>query len=196
MCNPAIALGVASTVGSAVLQDRAKKSAERSKRGYIADENVRQQGFEQRAQGEIDKSSDMFRKDAFNKGMGDTSNRLAQLLMDARIQLPEQKIASGTPRIVQDQNAMEMRKATDFANQQNLAMGNIMSLADYLNNTIQPQLNNSSTTAQLMGNFMKGSSSVLDSELMAANQKASSPLAQILGEGGKTATAYGLYKGS
>ena len=194
MCNPGLALGVASSVGSAVIQNQAKKRAESAKRGYIADENVRQQGFEQRAQGEIDKSSDMFRKDAFNKGMGDTSNRLAQLLMDARIQLPEQKIASGTPRVVQDQNAMEMRKATDFANQQNIAMGNIMSLADYLNNTIQPQLNQSSTTAQLMGNFMKGSSSVLDSELMAANQKANSPLAQILGEGGKTATAYGLYK--
>ena len=90
---------------------------------------------------------------------------------------------------------MEMQKATDFANQQNKAMGKVMSLADHLNNKIQPQLNNSAITAQLMGNFMKGSASALDAELNAANQKAYSPLAQILGEGGKTATAYGL-KGS
>jgi len=196
MCNPALALGVASTVGSALIQDRATKKAESAKRGYINQENVRQKGFESKAQGEIDKSSNMFDRTTFDKGMGDASNRLAQLLMDARIELPNQRIASGTPRIVQQTNEMEMQKATDFANQQNVAMGKVMSLADHLNNKIQPQLNNSAITAQLMGNFMKGSASALDAELNAANQKAYSPLAQILGEGGKTATAYGLYKGS
>ena len=111
MCNPALALGVASTVGSALIQNRATKKAESAKRGYINQENVRQKGFESKAQGEIDKSSNMFDRTNFDKGMGDASNRLAQLLMDARIELPNKNFQLGTPRIVQQANEIEMAAA-------------------------------------------------------------------------------------
>ena len=46
----------------------------------------------------------------------------------------------------------------------------------------------------MMGNFMRGDSSVLGTELEAANRQAYSPLAQLLMAGGRVGTSYGLMK--
>ena len=55
-------------------------------------------------------------------------------------------------------------------------------------------MNDSAAVGQMMGNFMKGNDSVLQLELENANQKAYSPMAQLLSTGGQVGTNYGLYK--
>ena len=99
----------------------------------------------------------------------------------------------GVPDIVADTQAQEFAAADAFNSQQNQALANLNSFGQYLKETINPALTSSAADTALMGNFMRGNSSVLQSELEAANDKAYSPMAQLLTGAGRTMTGYGLY---
>ena len=100
---------------------------------------------------------------------------------------------SGVPQIVADTQAEEFAAADAYNAQQNQALANLNSFGQYLKETINPALSQSAADTALMGNFYEGNSAVLQSELQAANDKAYSPMAQLLTGAGRTATSYGLF---
>ena len=73
-----------------------------------------------------------------------------------------------------------------------MKLANLKNVGQYLRGTIDPMLTDSASQIAMNGNFMRGNSSVLGSELEAANQKAYSPMAQLLTGGGQVGMGYGL----
>jgi len=195
MCNPTLIASAAAQGVGAMMQNQAANRMSEARKAYIDSDTQRRMAKEQEARKAIDQSTGMFNQDQFSSGMDDQSTRLNTLYGDVtdRNAVPT-GTASGVPKLIADTNRMELDKALTRIAQDNQNLAKLNSFGTFLSDKISPQLTSSGLTSQMMGNFMRGDSSVLGTELEAANRLAYSPLAQILMAGGRVGTSYGLKK--
>lgn len=194
MCDPLIASIAAQGVG-AMMQGQAANRMSESRKAFIDADTQRRMAKEQEARTAIDQSTNMFGQDQFNPGMKKQTERLNALYGDVtnRNAVPTSS-GAGVPQLIADTNKMELNKALTRIAQDNQNLAKLNSFGTFLSDKISPQLTSSGLTSQMMGNFMKGDSSVLGTELESANRQAYSPIAQLLMAGGRVGTAYGLKK--
>lgn len=195
MCNPTLALAVGSTVASTVMQNNAYKKANRARNEAIANNAKTRMGLEDEARLAINTSKDMFGQDQFDAGTQSSEDKFANLYNNT-INIPNYSIPNvgSAPRVVQDTINNEMAKAAAYNEQQGKAKAKLASLGDYLATQVNPQFSKSAEKGQMIGNFIQGQGNVLDLELKNAEQKAISPMAQILSGVGTSAMGAGLKK--
>ena len=196
MCNPYLAAGIAAQVGGAVVQNQAAKRANNARAAALSANTTRNTALEGESRTAMNDVTQQFAAQNMDPGMVAETDRLAGIYneLTGRNAAPVMPSSGGAPALIRDTNEAEMAKAVQFGIDQNKRLADLNSFGSYLANTISPQMNNSAAVAQITGNMMKGNSSVLQSELEAANNKAYSPTAQLLSGAGQVATGYGLYK--
>ena len=192
MCNP-LALGIAATVGGAYLKNQQANKANRMSEAAVDEYGRKNLALEMEGRDAVAKTRDMFNQQDFGAGQDQTTNRLAALFNDTTNSptktLP---IASGAPAIIGNTMNAELAKAASFNKQQNNALADLQGFGDYLANTINPQMNRSAETGQMMGNMMAGNANVLNAQLRNAKNQAYSPLGDVLQLAGSVGTGYGL----
>ena len=195
MCNPTLIASAAAQGVGAMMQGQAANRMSESRKAFIDADTQRRMAKEQEARTAIDQSTNMFGQDQFNPGMNKQTERLTALYGDVtnRNAVPTSS-GAGVPQLIADTNKMELNKALTRIAQDNQNLAKLNSFGTFLSDKISPQLTSSGLTSQMMGNFMKGDSSVLGTELESANRQAYSPIAQLLMAGGRVGTAYGLKK--
>ena len=214
MCSPAL-LGATGATGAAgagagmfaspmagmlmqglgtMLQMQAARKAEAQRAEYLRLNRDRNRKLEDEAALSIGESTESFDREKLDPELQEESSDLAGMYQEntAPIPMPVNNMA-GVPRVIAEEMTKDFAAANAFNEQQNAALGELNSFGNYLQSTLNPQLAKSAADSGLVGNFMRGNSSVLPAELEAANQMAFSPLAQLLTGAGKTATSYGLY---
>ena len=199
MCSPAIAAnpalfaGIAATVGGAYLNNQAAKRADRMAGTAVDEYGQKNLALETEGRDAIDTTRQMFEQQDFGAGQGAATNRLAALFNDTTNSpsktLP---IAAGAPAIIGNTMNRELADAAAFNKQQNDALANLQGFGTFLANTINPQMNQSAETGQMMGNMMAGNANVLNAQLRNAKNKANSPLGDVLQMAGSVGTGYGL----
>lgn len=196
MCDPLTLASVAAQGVGAMVQANAGRRRDEARKGYIDADQQRRIARENEARGAIDKTTGMFGQDQFVPGMSNETTRLATLYDDAtnRNIMSTNPSGVGVPQLIADTNKMEMDKAIADTIKQNNNLAKLNSFGDFLSNRINPQMNESALTSQMMGHFIRGDANALETELDAANRKAYSPLAQALMAGGRVGTSYGLMK--
>ena len=195
MCNPTLALAVGAQVAGTVIQNQAYKKANRAKNEAIANNAKTRMGLEDEARLAIDTSKNMFGQDQFDAGTQSSQDKFAELYNNT-INIPNYSIPNtgSAPRVVQDTISNEMAKAAAYNKQQGEAKAKLASLGDYLATQVNPQFSKSAEKGQMIGNFIQGQGNILDLELKNAEQKAISPMAQILSGTGNAAMGAGLTK--
>lgn len=192
MCNP-LAIGIAATVGGAYLKNQAANRADRMSEAAVDEYGQKNLALETEGRDAVDNTRGMFDQQDFGAGQGAATNRLAALFNDATNSptktLP---IASGAPAIIGNAMNTELANAAARNKQQNDALANLQGFGDYLANTINPQMNRSAETGQMMGNMMAGNANVLNTQLRNAKNQAHSPLGDVLQMAGSVSTGYGL----
>ena len=193
MCNPPLILGAAATLGGAYLNNQAAKRADRMAGAAVDEYGQKNLALETEGRDAIDTTRQMFEQQDFGAGQGAATNRLAALFNDTTNSpsktLP---IAAGAPAIIGNTMNRELADAAAFNNQQNDALANLQGFGTFLANTINPQMNQSAETGQMMGNMMAGNANVLNAQLRNAKNKANSPLGDVLQMAGSVGTGYGL----
>lgn len=192
MCNP-LALGIAATVGGAYLKNQQANRANRMSEAAVDEYGQKNLALETEGRDAVDNTRSMFEQQDFGAGQGAATNRLAALFNDATNSptktLP---IAAGAPAIIGNAMNTELANAAARNKQQNDALANLQGFGDYLANTINPQMNRSAETGQMMGNMMAGNANVLNTQLRNAKNQAYSPLGDVLQLAGSVSTGYGL----
>ena len=192
MCNP-LALGIAATVGGAYLKNQQANKANRMSEAAVDEYGRKNLALEMEGRDAVDKTRGMFEQQDFGAGQGAATNRLAALFNDATNSptktLP---IAAGAPAIISNAMNTELANAAARNKQQNDALANLQGFGDYLANTINPAMNRSAETGQMMGNMMAGNANVLNAQLRNAKNQAYSPLGDVLQLAGSVGTGYGL----
>ena len=193
MCNPPLILGAAATLGGAYLNNQAAKRADRMAGTAVDEYGQKNLALETEGRDAIDTTRQMFEQQDFGAGQGAATNRLAALFNDTTNSpsktLP---IAAGAPAIIGNTMNRELADAAAFNKQQNDALANLQGFGTFLANTINPQMNQSAETGQMMGNMMAGNANVLNAQLRNAKNKANSPLGDVLQMAGSVGTGYGL----
>lgn len=192
MCNP-LALGIAATVGGAYLKNQQANKANRMSEAAVDEYGQKNLALETEGRDAVDNTRSMFEQQDFGAGQGAATNRLAALFNDATNSptktLP---IAAGAPAIIGNAMNTELANAAARNKQQNDALANLQGFGDYLANTINPAMNRSAETGQMMGNMMAGNANVLNTQLRNAKNQAHSPLGDVLQMAGSVGTGYGL----
>ena len=192
MCNP-LALGIAATVGGAYLKNQSANRADRMAGAAVDEYGQKNLALETEGRDAIDNTRKMFEQQDFGAGQGEATNRLAALFNDATNSpsktLP---IAAGAPAIIGNTMNAELANAAAFNKQQNDALADLSGFGTFLANTINPQMNRSAETGQMMGNMMAGNANVLNAQLRNAKNQANSPLGDVLQMAGSVGTGYGL----
>lgn len=196
MCNPALAVGVASTLGGTYLKNQAANRADRL--AQSADDRFNQSNvaLETEARDGVSKTGSNFERSAFDAGTGMETERLANLFNNTTT-IPQRTlpIASGVPAVIGEAMNAEAARANAFNQQQGAALANLQGFGDFLANRINPQMADSANTVGMMGNMMQGNANVLNADLRAAKRAADSPMGDLLQMAGNVGTSYGLYKG-
>ena len=193
MCNPPLILGAAATLGGAYLNNQAAKRADRMAGAAVDEYGQKNLALETEGRDAIDTTRQMFEQQDFGAGQGAATNRLAALFNDATNSPSKtMPIAAGAPAIIGNTMNRELADAAAFNKQQNDALANLQGFGTFLANTINPQMNQSAETGQMMGNMMAGNANVLNAQLRNAKNKANSPLGDVLQMAGSVGTGYGL----
>jgi len=192
MCNP-LAIGIAATVGGAYLKNQAANRANRMSEVAVDEYGQKNLALETEGRDAVDNTRGMFEQQDFGAGQGEATNRLAALFNDTT-NMPTNTlpISSGAPAIIGNAMNTQLANAAAFNKQQNDALANLQGFGDYLANTINPQMNRSAETGQMMGNMMAGNANVLNAQLRNAKNQAHSPLGDVLQMAGSVSTGYGL----
>lgn len=195
MCNPTLIASAAAQGVGAMIQNQAANRMMESRKAYIDQDMQRRTAKEQEARTAIDQSTDMMRRDQFDAGMDEQTARLQNLYnnVTGRNIIPT-ATSDGVPQLIKRMNENELNMALNRIAQDDKNLAKLNSFGTFLSDKISPQLTSSGLTSQMMGNFMRGDSVALGTELDAANRQAYSPLAQILMAGGRVGTSYGLMK--
>lgn len=193
--SPSLIAGIAMQGLGTLMQMQAARRAENARSAAVNANIQRNRRLENEAAASIGASRDQFdRTESFDPGVESAATELAgQYNANTRAMPVNVGNQSGVPQIVADAQAAELADAEAFNQQQNDALANLNSFGNFLKQTINPALSQSAADTALVGNFMRGNSNVLQSELEAANSKAYSPMAQLLTGGGRVLTGYGLY---
>ena len=193
MCNPALAIGAAATLGGAYLKNQAANKANRMSETAVGEYGEKNLALETEGRDAIDNTRGMFEQQDFGAGQGAATNRLAGLFNDTTNSPSKtMPIAAGAPAIIGNTINSELADAAKFNKQQNDALANLSGFGTYLANTINPQMNRSAETGQMMGNMMGGNANVLNAQLRNAKNQAHSPLGDVLQMAGSVGTGYGL----
>jgi hypothetical protein len=193
MCEPTLIISAMATAGGAYLKNQAANRANRMAGAAVGEYGQKNLALETEGRDAIDNTRQMFEQQDFGAGQGETTNRLAALFNDATNSpsktLP---IAAGAPAIIGNTMNSELANAAAFNKQQNDALANLQGFGTFLANTINPAMNRSAETGQMMGNMMGGNANVLNAQLRNAKNKANSPLGDILQTAGSIGVNYGL----
>ena len=193
MCNPPLILGAAATLGGAYFKNQAADRADRMAGTAVDEYGQKNLALETEGRDAIDTTRQMFEQQDFGAGQGAATNRLAALFNDATNSPSKtMPIAAGAPAIIGNTMNRELADAAAFNKQQNDALANLQGFGTFLANTINPQMNQSAETGQMMGNMMAGNANVLNAQLRNAKNKANSPLGDVLQMAGSVGTGYGL----
>ncbi len=196
MCNPALAIGVASTLGGTYLKNQAANRADRLAASAEDRFNQSNVALEGEARDAVNKTGSNFERNAFDAGTGMETERLRNLFGTATT-IPQRTlpIASGVPAVIGEAMNAEAARAAAFNQQQANALSELQGFGDFLANRINPQMANSANTVGMMGNMMQGNANVLNADLRAAKRAADSPMGDLLQMAGNVGTSYGLYTG-
>ena len=196
MCNPALAVGVASTLGGTYLKNQAANRADRLAQSAENRFNQSNVALETEARDAVNKTGSNFERSAFDAGTGMETERLRNLFNTATT-IPQRTlpIASGVPAVIGEAMNAEAARAAAFNQQQANALSELQGFGDFLANRINPQMANSANTVGMMGNMMQGNANVLNADLRAAKRAADSPMGDLLQMAGNVGTSYGLYTG-
>ena len=196
MCNPALAIGVASTLGGTYLKNQAANRADRLAASAEDRFNQSNVALEGEARDAVNKPGSNFERSAFDAGTGMETERLRNLFGTATT-IPQKTlpIASGVPAVIGEAMNAEAARAAAFNQQQANALSELQGFGDFLANRINPQMANSANTVGMMGNMMQGNANVLNADLRAAKRAADSPMGDLLQMAGNVGTSYGLYTG-
>lgn len=192
--SPALIAGAAMQGLGTLMQMQAAKRATNARNSALAANSKRNRRLEEEAAAAIGTSRDQFdRTENFDPGVQSAATELANQYNANTKPMPiNVATKKGVPQVVADTQAEEFASADAFNAQQNEALANLNSFGQYLKETINPALSQSAADTALMSNFMRGNSDVLQAELQSANDKAYSPMAQLLTGAGRTMTGYGL----
>jgi hypothetical protein len=196
MCEPVLIMSTMAQVAGASMQQNAANNAEQAKALAMRNNADRQRGLEDQSRVGVTNSTTEMQRPNFDEGVGEQTNVLSALY-DAAVgsgaAQPALSPSSGNaPRVVQDAMTTALSAEANRAAADNMKLANLKNVGQYLRGTIDPMLTDSASQIAMNGNFMRGNSSVLGSELEAANQKAYSPMAQLLTGGGQVGMGYGL----
>jgi hypothetical protein len=197
MCNPTLIMAAGSQIMGASMQQNATQSAESAKALALNENTARNTALESEARGGIDQSVAGMERQNFDQGVSNIGQSLANLYSETigAAPAPSMSPSSGNaPRVIQDVMSAAMNAQADKDAARNLQLADLNSVSDYLGNTISPLMASSGAGVSQNAGFMRGNSVPLDAELLAANKKAYSPVAQILTGAGQTAAGYGLKK--
>jgi len=193
MCEPTLIISAMATAGGAYLKNQAANRADRMAGAAVDEYGTKNLALETEGRDAIDNTRQMFEQQDFGAGQGEATNRLAALFNDATNSpsktLP---IAAGAPAIIGNTMNAELANAAAFNKQQNNALADLSGFGTFLANTINPQMNRSAETGQMMGNMMGGNANVLNAQLRNAKNQAHSPLGDVLQMAGSVGTGYGL----
>jgi len=196
MCNPILLASAAATGAGIYMQNQSAKKAQKARTAAVTAENQRQKAFQEDGQGAMLASNAMMdRSGGFDAGVAKEAAGLGNYYggnLAQALNLPS--AGKGTPQIVKEAFQTADSNAAARDKQQDLALADLNSFGSYLTNRINPAFSDSANANAIAGNFMQGSTTALQSELEAANQKAYNPLAQLLMAGGQVGTSAGLSK--
>lgn len=177
----------------------AASKANAAREDVLAAERIRQQGYDQEAQGLNKKSREQYtdfggKQEAKAKSLGDyfTAPAPDGVNQDAAAALP----STDSSDIVTQEMDKQANAARMFTDQQGAALGNLRAFGDTLGDTSREQGRNASLVGQI-GGFKRGSSNITPLELDKASQAGSGLqlFGDILGGLGSIGTSYGLTKG-
>jgi hypothetical protein len=200
MCDPLTIGGLALSAGSMVMQQQAQSQVNKARRGAMEAERIRQQGFQRETDALNAASQDRYKD--FQGEQADKANTLGQYFTDQNQGLPDGQDPQGAPvetmpgssnNIVTQEQTKQKAKAKAFGDQQGEALGELRSFGDLLGGIGRLQARDAAQIGTV-GNFMRGSSSVLPYELEEANSKGSgmADFGTILGGLGSVGISAGL----
>lgn len=192
MCNP-LMISLAAQGAGAVMQNSATRRAENEKAKLRQRQSDRNMARETEARDATAKSTDMLNRNNFDQGAAAAATDLANLFRANTGAAPGSNLRPNAPQIVQDALVEAFKVAEAKNEEMNTKLANLQSVSDYLNTTINPQLNDSAAVGTMMGSFIRGNAAPYEQELEAANRLAYSPMAQILTGAGRAGTQYSLY---
>jgi hypothetical protein len=199
MCDPLTIAGIALTAGSTVANTMAQNKVAKARSQALNAERMRQQGLEREAETLNAASQDRYGP-AFDKGRQQTAQQLGDFLSNQDITkdtaiggVAEAPPADSSSDIMVQESNRQQQNAKAFTKQQGQSRGQLLSFGDYLGDTSRLQGRDASLIGQI-GDFMKGSSSIVPYELDAASHKGDSLKAfgDILNFGGSLAMGKGL----
>jgi len=202
MCDPLTIAGLVMTGGSLVTNTIAQSRVAKARDQALAAERIRQQGYDQEAAALNTQSQDRFgdfgnEQQARATKLGDyfAAQKIEQGDENAQA-VVEQNTAPTSSNLTIREEAKQRGAATDFANKQGAALGNLRAFGDLLGEKSMQNARDFGAIGQI-GGFKRGSSGIVPLELEEAN-KAGNGLklfADILGLGGGLATSAGLGAG-
>ena len=186
-------ISLAAQGAGAVMQNSATRRAENEKAKLRQRQSDRNMARETEARDATAKSTDMLNRNNFDQGAAAAATDLANLFRANTGAAPGSNLRPNAPQIVQDALVEAFKVAEAKNEEMNTKLANLQSVSDYLNTTINPQLNDSAAVGTMMGSFIRGNAAPYEQELEAANRLAYSPMAQILTGAGRAGTQYSLY---
>ncbi len=192
MCNPLMA-GIMAQGASAVIQNSATRRSENEKARLRTAQSDRNMAREKEARDATAESVAMMNRNSFDQGTADAAADLANLFRSNTGAAPGSNLTPNAPQIVQDAMVEAFKFAEAKNEEMNTKLANLESVGDYLQTTINPQLNKSGQVGTMMGSFIRGNAAPYEQELEAANRLAYSPIAQVLSGAGRAGMNYGLY---
>ena len=192
MCNP-LMISLAAQGAGAVMQNSATRRAENEKARLSQLQSDRNMAREKEARDATAKSVAMMNRGNFDQGTAAAATDLANLFRANTGAAPGSNLRPDAPQIVKDAMVEAFKVAEAKNEEMNTKLANLESVSDYLNTTINPQLNDSAAIGTMMGSFIRGNAAPYEQELEAANRLAYSPVAQILSGAGRAGMNYSLY---
>jgi len=202
MCDPWTIAGIVLTGASTVTNTIAQSKVNKARDQALAAERIRQQGYDQEAGALNTQSQDRFgdfenEQDQRATKLGDyfAAQKIEQGNEDTQAVL-EQNTAPTSSNLTVREEAKQRGNATNFANKQGAALGNLRAFGDLLGEKSMQNARDFGAIGQI-GGFKRGSSSIVPLELEEAN-KAGNGLklfGDILGLGGGLAVSKGLSAG-
>lgn len=202
MCDPLTIAGVALTAGATAAQSMATSKIQHARNDALAAERIRQRGFDKEADALNARSLDRYKdfggqQDQRGDQLGDyfANQKIEQAGANqtAADQLAATALPTSSSGLVVAEEAKQRQKASDFAETQGQALGNLRSFGDLMGDIGRKQ-GLDATLLNQIGGFKKGSSNVLAHELEAAQSAGAgwNTAGQIMGALGTVGTAAGL----
>lgn len=202
ICDPLTIAGIGLSVGSVAANTMAQSKVQKARDDALAAERIRQRGYDQETDALNAQSRDRYKD--FAGQQDQKAQQLGDYFAGQKIeqgsanQAAAQEMAASTvpqssSNLVVAEEGKQKQKATDYAEAQGQALGNLRAFGDLMGDIGRKQARDASEIGQI-NSFKRGSSAVLPYELEAANSKGSGMklFGDLLGMAGNVTTAAGL----